>query len=86
MNNKLNNKVINELTSALAKSNEENIFVDILLFENDDAKKIKILKKIIDIKEISQNDNLNSTWRAILSNYIDYIQQLKENGENNSNE
>ena len=86
MNNKLNNKVINELTSALAKSNEENIFVDILLFENDDTKKIKILKKIIDIKEISQNDNLNSTWRAILSNYIDYIQQLKENGENNSNE
>ena len=44
MNNKLNNKVINELTSALAKSNEENIFVDILLFENDDTKKIKILK------------------------------------------
>lgn len=86
MNNKLNNKVINELTSALAKSNEENIFVDILLFENDDTKKIKILKKIIDIKEISQNDNLNSTWRAILSNYIDYVQQLKENGENNSNE
>lgn len=63
----MNNKLINDITFILNKRTDMNIYVDMLLFEEDKNKKQVMIDKLINIEEIKNNEALSAVWRKLLN-------------------
>ena len=44
-----------------------NIYVDMLLFEEDETKKQIMIDKLLNIEEIKNNEALSAVWRKLLN-------------------
>ena len=63
----ISNKLINDITFILNKRTDMNIYVDMLLFEEDETKKQIMIDKLLNIEEIKNNEALSSVWRKLLN-------------------
>lgn len=70
----LNSKIINDIAFILSKRPDVNLYVDMLIFENDKTKKIELLKKLTQIEEIKNNPELMNVWKKILINYTKKVE------------
>lgn len=63
----ISNKLINDITFILNKRTDMNIYVDMLLFEEDKNKKQIMIDKLLNIEEIKNNETLSAVWRKLLN-------------------
>ena len=63
----INNKLINDITFILNKRTDMNIYVDMLLFEEDKHKKQVMIDKLLNIEEIKNNEALSTVWGKLLN-------------------
>lgn len=63
----MNNKLINDITFILNKRTDMNIYVDMLLFEEDETKKQAMIDKLLNIEEIKNNEALSTIWGKLLN-------------------
>ena len=63
----INNKLINDITFILNKRTDMNIYVDMLLFEEDKHKKQVRIDKLLNIEEIKNNEALSTVWGKLLN-------------------
>lgn len=63
----ISNKLINDITFILNKRTDMNIYVDMLLFEEDKYKKQVMIDKLLNIEEIKNNEALSTVWRKLLN-------------------
>lgn len=63
----IGNKLINDITFILNKRTDMNIYVDMLLFEEDETKKQIMIDKLLNIEEIKNNEALSAVWRKLLN-------------------
>lgn len=63
----ISNKLINDITFILNKRTDMNIYVDMLLFEEDKNKKQIMIDKLLNIEEIKNNEALSAVWRKLLN-------------------
>jgi len=63
----ISNKLINDITFILNKRTDMNIYVDMLLFEEDETKKQIMIDKLLNIEEIKNNEALSAVWRKLLN-------------------
>lgn len=66
-NHNISNKLINDITFILNKRTDMNIYVDMLLFEEDETKKQIMIDKLLNIEEIKNNEALSAVWRKLLN-------------------
>ena len=63
----ISNKLINDITFILNKRTDMNIYVDMLLFEEDENKKQAMIDKLLNIEEIKNNEALSTIWGKLLN-------------------
>lgn len=63
----ISNKLINDITFILNKRTDMNIYVDMLLFEEDKHKKQVMIDKLLNIEEIKNNEALSTVWGKLLN-------------------
>jgi hypothetical protein len=66
-NHNISNKLINDITFILNKRTDMNIYVDMLLFEEDKHKKQVMIDKLLNIEEIKNNEALSTVWGKLLN-------------------
>ena len=66
-NHNISNKLINDITFILNKRTDMNIYVDMLLFEEDKHKKQVMIDKLLNIEEIKNNKALSTVWGKLLN-------------------
>lgn len=66
-NHNISNKLINDITFILNKRTDMNIYVDMLLFEEDETKKQAMIDKLLNIEEIKNNEALSTIWGKLLN-------------------
>lgn len=66
-NHNISNKLINDITFILNKRTDMNIYVDMLLFEENKHKKQIMIDKLLNIEEIKNNEALSAVWRKLLN-------------------
>lgn len=65
----IDNKIVNDLTKALTKHPELNLYVDILLFNLNEDNINDIIYKLKNIEEIKRQPDLYIIWLEILKKY-----------------